>query len=50
VRLQTTYGLRICNTHASSGNGQWRWTVLPLPSDYLMVWLLDEEKLMVAAL
>lgn len=32
------------------GNGQWRWAVLPLPSDYLMVWLVDEEKLMVAAL
>lgn len=33
-----------------SGNGQWRWAVLPLPSDYLMVWLVDEEKSMVAAL
>jgi len=32
------------------GNGQWRWAVLPLPSDYLMVWLVDEEKSMVAAL
>ena len=50
VQLQTPYGLQICNTHASSGNGQWRWAVLPLPSDYLMVLLVDEEKLMVAAL
>lgn len=43
----TDLRLMYCTRH---GNGQWRWAVLPLPSDYLMVWLVDEEKLMVAAL
>jgi len=37
-------------THSCLGSRQWRWVVLPLPSDYLMVWLADEEKSRQAAL